>query len=210
MRPNQTDQDSLPPYEILDAIIELYVEDEKSVGEIIGEGFDGEVVRKVVRLIDLSEYKRKQAAPGIKVTSRAFGFGRRMPIAQGFDAKLESLRGDVVAALHENPKWRGGSGCARLPVSIFALAREVLMQAWWRVLRGVAPYKWTVVISMLCALGVGLSYASGVAVMLPVLKVFISAEGIHGWADRTLLEDRLHVTIADWETTRRQGKIGNQ
>jgi ATP-binding cassette, subfamily B, bacterial MsbA len=82
------------------------------------------------------------------------------------------------------------------------------MQAWWRVLRGVAPYKWTVIISMLCALGVGLSYASGVAVMLPVLKVFMSAEGIHGWADRTLVEDRLNVSISDLETTNKQGKKG--
>jgi NAD+ synthase (glutamine-hydrolysing) len=95
LRPNQTDQDSLPPYEVLDAIIELYVEAEKSVGEIVAAGFDAEVVRKVVRLIDLSEYKRKQAAPGIKVTSRAFGFGRRMPIAQGYDPKVASLRGTV-------------------------------------------------------------------------------------------------------------------
>jgi NAD+ synthase (glutamine-hydrolysing) len=93
LRPNQTDQDSLPPYEVLDAIIELYVEAEKSVGEIVTAGFDGDIVRKVVRLIDLSEYKRKQAAPGIKVTSRAFGFGRRMPIAQGYDPKVASLRG---------------------------------------------------------------------------------------------------------------------
>jgi NAD+ synthetase len=95
LRPNQTDQDSLPPYEVLDAIIEMYVEAEKSVGEIIAAGFEGEVVRKVVRLIDLSEYKRKQAAPGIKVTSRAFGFGRRMPIAQGYDPKVASLRGGM-------------------------------------------------------------------------------------------------------------------
>jgi len=93
LRPNQKDQDSLPPYDILDAIIERYVEQEKSVAEIIREGFDAEIVRKVVRLVDISEYKRKQMAPGIKVTSRAFGFGRRMPIAQKYDAKLETVRG---------------------------------------------------------------------------------------------------------------------
>lgn len=91
LRPNQKDQDSLPPYEILDAIIERYVEDEKTVPQIIGEGFDGPTVERVARLIDLSEYKRKQMAPGLKVTSRAFGFGRRMPIAQRFDPKLEAL-----------------------------------------------------------------------------------------------------------------------
>lgn len=84
LRPDQTDQDSLPPYDLLDRIIDLYVTREKSQDEIIAAGFDPEVVRKVIRLTDLSEYKRKQAAPAIKVTSRAFGFGRRMPIAARF------------------------------------------------------------------------------------------------------------------------------
>ncbi len=91
LKPNQTDQDSLPPYEILDEIIERYVEEEKSVAEIIGEGFDAGVVERVARLVDLSEYKRKQMPPGIKVTSRAFGFGRRMPIAQRYDPRMERL-----------------------------------------------------------------------------------------------------------------------
>jgi len=87
LRPNQTDQDSLPPYEVLDQIIERYVEREQSASQIIGEtGFDEATVLRVVRLIDTNEYKRKQAAPGIKVTGRAFGFGRRMPIAQRFDS----------------------------------------------------------------------------------------------------------------------------
>lgn len=87
LRPNQTDQDSLPPYEILDQIIERYVEREQSAPQIIAEtGFDPATVLRVVRLIDTNEYKRKQAAPGIKVTGRAFGFGRRMPIAQRFDS----------------------------------------------------------------------------------------------------------------------------
>ena len=84
LRPDQTDQDSLPPYEVLDAILEQYVSDEKSIDEIIAEGFDADVVRKVIRLVDTSEYKRKQAAQGLKVTSRAFGVGRRMPIAARF------------------------------------------------------------------------------------------------------------------------------
>lgn len=84
LRPNQTDQDSLPPYDILDAILNRYVEEEKSAAEIIREGFDAATVMKVIKLIDRSEYKRRQAAPGIKVTSRAFGFGRRMPIAQNY------------------------------------------------------------------------------------------------------------------------------
>jgi NAD+ synthetase len=84
LRPNQTDQDSLPPYPLLDAILFRYVEEEKSAAQIIAEGFDEPTVLRVIKLIDRSEYKRRQAAPGIKVTSRAFGFGRRMPIAQNY------------------------------------------------------------------------------------------------------------------------------
>ncbi len=91
LKPNQKDQDSLPPYEVLDAIIEDYVEEDKTVPVIIEEGFDKATVERVARLVDSSEYKRKQMAPGLKVTSRAFGFGRRMPIAQRFDPKLERL-----------------------------------------------------------------------------------------------------------------------
>ncbi|HWE03816.1 MAG TPA: NAD+ synthase [Tepidisphaeraceae bacterium] len=85
LRANQTDQDSLPPYDVLDAILNRYVEEEKGVAQIISEGFDPATVHRVVKLIDRSEYKRRQAAPGLKVTSRAFGFGRRMPIAQNYD-----------------------------------------------------------------------------------------------------------------------------
>jgi len=82
LRPNQTDQDSLPPYEVLDAILEAYVVEDRSPASIIAAGFAEADVRRVVRLIDLSEYKRRQAAPGLKVTSRAFGVGRRQPVAQ--------------------------------------------------------------------------------------------------------------------------------
>jgi NAD+ synthetase len=84
LRPNQTDQDSLPPYDVLDAILDAYVVQGKAASEIAEAGFDGETVRKVVRLIDLNEYKRRQAAPGLKVTSKAFGMGRRIPIAQRY------------------------------------------------------------------------------------------------------------------------------
>jgi NAD+ synthetase len=84
LRPNQTDQDSLPPYETLDAILEAYVVHGRSPAEIVGGGFEPEAVKRVVRLIDLSEYKRRQAAPGLKVTSKAFGVGRRIPIAQRY------------------------------------------------------------------------------------------------------------------------------
>ena len=84
LRANQTDQDSLPPYEILDTILEEYVVNLKTTREIIAMGFDEATVKRVVRLIDLSEYKRRQAAPGLKVTSKAFGVGRRIPIAQRY------------------------------------------------------------------------------------------------------------------------------
>ena len=87
LRPNQTDQDSLPPYEVLDPILEAYVVQSRSASEIIAAGFDEATVRRVVRLIDFNEYKRRQAAPGLKVTSKAFGVGRRIPIAQRFGAK---------------------------------------------------------------------------------------------------------------------------
>jgi NAD+ synthetase len=94
LRPNQTDQDSLPVYEVLDEIIERYVEDERSASEIIADGFDETTVRRVIKLIDRSEYKRRQAAPGIKVTSRAFGFGRRMPIAQNYTQPIPPVHGE--------------------------------------------------------------------------------------------------------------------
>jgi NAD+ synthase (glutamine-hydrolysing) len=84
LRPNQTDQDSLPPYETLDAILEYYVVQGKAAAEIIEAGFSEADVKRVIRLIDLSEYKRRQAAPGLKVTSKAFGMGRRIPIAQKY------------------------------------------------------------------------------------------------------------------------------
>jgi NAD+ synthase (glutamine-hydrolysing) len=84
LKPNQTDQDVLPPYEILDEILRLYVEENLSARDITGHGFDEKTVRWVQRRVDLNEYKREQAAPGLKVTSLAFGVGRRMPIAQKY------------------------------------------------------------------------------------------------------------------------------
>jgi NAD+ synthetase len=84
LRPNQTDQDSLPPYDVLDAILEACVVGQKSPEEIVRSGFDAATVHRVARLIDLNEYKRRQAAPGLKVTSKAFGVGRRIPIAQRY------------------------------------------------------------------------------------------------------------------------------
>jgi NAD+ synthase (glutamine-hydrolysing) len=84
LRENQTDQDTLPPYPVLDAILELYVEEDLSIEAIVAEGFDEETVRWVARNVDLNEYKRRQAAPGIKITTRAFGRDRRMPITNCF------------------------------------------------------------------------------------------------------------------------------
>jgi NAD+ synthase/NAD+ synthase (glutamine-hydrolysing) len=86
LRPNQTDQDTLPPYEVLDTILEDYVEDLKTPEQIAAERhYDLALVRKVARMIERSEYKRQQAAPGIKITQKAFGMGRRFPIAQKSD-----------------------------------------------------------------------------------------------------------------------------
>ncbi|HEU0208416.1 MAG TPA: NAD+ synthase [Candidatus Udaeobacter sp.] len=84
LKPNQKDQDTLPPYEILDHILHLYVEENLSARDIVARGLDEKTVRWVQRRVDLNEYKREQAAPGLKVTSRAFGIGRKMPIAQKY------------------------------------------------------------------------------------------------------------------------------
>jgi len=83
LRPNQTDQDSLPPYDVLDAILERHIEQHAPAEAIVADGFDEGTVRHVLRLVRLAECKRKQAAPGLKVTDRAFGTGWRMPIARG-------------------------------------------------------------------------------------------------------------------------------
>ena len=82
LRPDQKDQDSLPPYELLDRILELHIERCQSAEEIIAGGFDEATVRQVLRLVRIAEFKRKQAPPVLKVTSRAFGTGWRMPIVR--------------------------------------------------------------------------------------------------------------------------------
>jgi NAD+ synthetase len=84
LRPNQTDQDTLPPYDVLDAILDQYVVQGRCFREILDMGYSEAVVRQVIRLIDTNEYKRRQAAPGLKVTTKAFGVGRRFPIAQRY------------------------------------------------------------------------------------------------------------------------------
>ncbi|AJJ22985.1 NAD+ synthase [Yersinia enterocolitica] len=87
LAPDQKDEDSLPPYDILDAILEGYVEQDKSVADLVAEGFDETIVRKVIRLVDINEYKRRQSAVGPRITARNFGKDRRYPITSGFGRK---------------------------------------------------------------------------------------------------------------------------
>jgi len=84
LRPDQTDQDSLPPYDLLDTILHGYVEQDHSIDELVDAGFDQAIVERVARLVILNEYKRRQAAPGVRITPRAFGRDRRYPITSGF------------------------------------------------------------------------------------------------------------------------------
>jgi NAD+ synthase (glutamine-hydrolysing) len=84
LRPDQTDQDSLPPYEVLDAILQRYVEQDASIGDIVAAGHDPDTVRRVARLVDRNEYKRRQAPPGVRISRRAFGRDRRYPLTSGF------------------------------------------------------------------------------------------------------------------------------
>ena len=93
LRAGQKDTDTLPPYETLDAILERYVEQKKELGTIVGEtGLDEDLVRGVLRQVDQNEYKRRQAPPGLRVTEKAFGIGRRIPIVMEWDREaMEAL-----------------------------------------------------------------------------------------------------------------------
>ena len=84
LRTDQLDVDSLPPYDVLDAILEAYIEDDLTAGELIGAGFDEALVRRITRLVDLAEYKRRQSPPGPRVTPKAFGKDRRLPITNRY------------------------------------------------------------------------------------------------------------------------------
>jgi NAD+ synthase (glutamine-hydrolysing) len=84
LRLNQTDEDSLPPYAVLDPILRAYVEEDRSVADIVEAGFDRATVSRVVRMVDSSEFKRRQAPLGVKITHRALGKDRRMPITNGY------------------------------------------------------------------------------------------------------------------------------
>jgi NAD+ synthase len=88
LRPDQTDQDSLPPYPVLDAILKGIVEDELSIAEIVAQGYDQPLVERIERLLNIAEYKRRQAAPGPKLTVKAFGLGRRYPITNGYKDRV--------------------------------------------------------------------------------------------------------------------------
>ena len=84
LRPDQVDTDSLPPYPELDRILDAYIEEDKTAGELIESGEDADLVRRIVRLVDLSDYKRRQAPPGVRVTTKAFGKDRRLPITNHY------------------------------------------------------------------------------------------------------------------------------
>ena len=84
LRPDQTDQDSLPPYEVLDPILRLYIEEDEGVDPIVARGYPAEIVRRITRLVDRNEYTRRQAPPGVRISTRAFGRDRRYPITSGF------------------------------------------------------------------------------------------------------------------------------
>jgi len=80
LRPNQKDEDSLPPYSVLDPILQAYVEEDKGVGEIVKMGFKENMIREVIQMVDRNEYKRRQSPPGVKITHRALGKDRRLPV----------------------------------------------------------------------------------------------------------------------------------
>jgi NAD+ synthase (glutamine-hydrolysing) len=84
LRPDQKDTDSLPPYDVLDAILRAYVEEDAGLAEIVALGFDASLVRRVIRMVDRNEYKRRQAPPGVRITLRAFGKDRRLPITNRY------------------------------------------------------------------------------------------------------------------------------
>jgi NAD+ synthetase len=84
LRPDQKDSDSLPPYDMLDAVLERYIEGDMSVQEIVADGYEPSLVNRITTMVDRNEYKRRQSAPGVKVTTKAFGKDRRLPITNAF------------------------------------------------------------------------------------------------------------------------------
>jgi len=101
LREGQKDTDTLPPYDTLDAILQRYVEQKKELGTIVSEtGIDGGLVRDVLRQVDRNEYKRRQAPPGLRVTEKAFGIGRRIPIVMQWDREV----GEALISEQELPR----------------------------------------------------------------------------------------------------------
>jgi NAD+ synthase (glutamine-hydrolysing) len=96
LRPDQVDQDSLPPYDVLDDILERLIELHQAIPEIIEAGYDGTTVERVAKLVKIAEFKRRQAPPGLKITDRAFGTGWRMPIAQQWQPQALERVGSPV------------------------------------------------------------------------------------------------------------------
>jgi NAD+ synthase (glutamine-hydrolysing) len=98
LRPNQKDTDSLPPYEVLDPILRAYVEEDQNVEMIQARGFEQKMVEDLIRRVDLNEYKRRQSPPGVKITPRAFGKDRRLPITNRYRMKkaLKRFKGSSV------------------------------------------------------------------------------------------------------------------
>src|SRR5262249_37798737 len=103
LRPGQKDTDSLPPYDELDPILEGYIEEDLAPEDLIAQGMDREVVERVVRMIDAAEYKRRQAPPGVKITPKAFGRDRRLPITNQY------RRSPVEAAKRSGDRSPGGA-----------------------------------------------------------------------------------------------------
>jgi len=95
LRPDQKDSDSLPDYETLDAILDYYIEQQISRAEIISKGYSEELVDRILILVDRNEHKRYQSAPGLKVSAKAFGMGRRWPIVQGWTGYEQTLQNEV-------------------------------------------------------------------------------------------------------------------
>src|SRR5262249_36992967 len=108
LRPGQKDTDSLPPYEVLDPILKAYVEDDRTFVEIVRLGYAPETVRRVMRMVDSSEYKRRQAPPGIKITERAFGRDRRLPLTSAYRGQPLSYTSARKQEGQENPDGQDG------------------------------------------------------------------------------------------------------
>ena len=89
LREEQTDEDSLPPYEVLDAILEGYIEEDLDAAELVHRGLPADEVERVIRMVDKAEYKRRQAPPGVKISTKAFGRDRRLPITNRFESRVE-------------------------------------------------------------------------------------------------------------------------